>query len=117
MDFTFWDVMLGTISWSIRLLFWPLGFVIKYREFFVTFLPCLFVGLVALNVVLMALRLIGRVVRGVFAVTCRLVWLSRVAAARPSRRSEKAAETLTAVTEGAEGPDDPYWILGVGRWA
>ena len=48
MDFTIWDVLLGIISWSIRILFWPLGFVIKYREFFGAVIAYLVTGIVAL---------------------------------------------------------------------
>ena len=68
MDFTIWDVLLGIISWSIRILFWPLGFVIKYREFFAAVIPYLVTGIVALFLSVWALGLLAMVAQAVFFV-------------------------------------------------
>lgn len=117
MDFTVWDVLIGIISWSIRLLFWPLGFVIKYREFFGTVLPYLILGVIALVVgtwalgmIVLALRGVCRVVRGLFNL-CRVV----VETLRPARGAEEAESTHTAAEKEPEDPSDPYHILGVRR--
>jgi hypothetical protein len=117
MDFAVWDVLIGIISWSIRLLLWPLGFVIKYREFFGTGLPYLILGVIALVVgtwalrmIVLALRGVSRVVRGLFNL-CRVV----VETLRPARGAEEAESTRTAAEKEPEDPSDPSHILGVTR--
>jgi hypothetical protein len=116
MDFTVWDVLLGTISWGIRLLFWPLGFVIKDREFFGTVLPYLALGVIALIVGTAALGLLGSVLRAVF-VTARGIFrffASIVDVLRPSHK-ERLQEAEGINAEPTEDPNDPYQILGVSR--
>lgn len=116
MDLTIWDALIGIISWSIRLLFWPLGFVIKNRESFGTVLPYLFVGVIALIVGTAALGLIGRVLRVVFVMVRGIFrFLAAIVDVfRPSRRGRpQQAEGLNA--ESAEDPYDPYHVLGVRR--
>lgn len=116
MDFTVWDVLIGIISWSIRILFWPLGFVIKYREFFGAVLPYLVLGTIALLVGAAALGLLGSVIRAVF-ITTRGIYRffgAVVAAFRPARKEEsQEGETIDA--EPTENPNDPYRILGISR--
>ena len=116
MDFTVWDVLLGTISWGIRLLFWPLGIVIKYREFFGTVLPHLALGVIALIVGTAALGLLGSVLRAVFVTVQGIfrLFAAMVDVLRPSHKERlQEAEELNA--ESTEDPNDPYQILGVSR--
>jgi hypothetical protein len=116
MDFTVWDVLIGIISWSIRLLFWPLGFVIKYREFFGTVLPYLFLGVIALIVGTAALGLLGTVLRALFVCVrgiCR--FFAAFFDAFRSSRKEEPQEDETTNAEPAEDPNDPYHILGISR--
>jgi hypothetical protein len=116
MDFTIWDVLIGIISWSIRILFWPLGFVIKYREFFGTFFPYLLLGVIALVVGTAALGLLGSVLRGVFVCTRGIYrfFASFIAAFRLSRKEEpQRGEEIHAET--TEDPNDPYQVLGLSR--
>lgn len=116
MDFTVWDVLIGMISWSIRLLFWPLGMVIKYRAFFGTVLPYLFVGVIALIVRTAALGLTGCVLRGVFLTTRSIFRFfgAFFAAFRPSHKDEPQGAEEAAV-DGSKDPTDPYQVLGVSR--
>jgi hypothetical protein len=116
MDFTVWDVLIGIILWSIRILFWPLGFVIKYREFFGTVFPYLLLGVIALVVGTATLGLLGSVLRGGFVCTRGIYhfFASFIAAFRPSRKEEpQRGEEIHAET--TEDPNDPYHVLGVSR--
>ena len=116
MDFTVWDVLLGTISWGIRLLFWPLGFVIKYREFFGAVLPYLALGVITLIVGAAALGLISSVLRGLFVTArgpCRF-FVGIVDVLRTSRK-ERPQEAKGINAEPTKNQSDPYQIFGVGR--
>jgi hypothetical protein len=110
------SVLMANVSWSIRLLFWPLGIVIKYRAFFGTVLPYLFVGVIALIVGSAALGLLGTVFRAVF-VCVRGVYrfcATFIDVFRPSRK-EEPQEGETINTGPPEDPNDPYHILGISR--
>ncbi len=116
MDFTVWDVLIGIISWSIRILFWPLGFVIKYREFFGTVLPYLFLGVIALIAAAAALGLVGSVLRAVFVCVRGIYrfFAAFIDAFRPSRKEEpQRGEEIHPET--TEDPNDPYHVLGLSR--
>jgi hypothetical protein len=115
-DLTVWDMLQGTLSWSARLLFWPLGIVIKYRAFFGTVLPYLFVGVIALLVGTAALGLLGTVLRAVFVCVRGIYrfFAAFIDVVRPSREEEpQGGEEINA--EATEDPNDPYHILGVSR--
>lgn len=116
MGLAIWGALVGIISWSIRILFWPLGLVIKYREFLGTVLPYLVVGLVALIIGSMALRLIGSVVRGGLVVARGMFHFfgAMVGVLRrpPTERSQQAQEVNAEPTADL---NDPYQILGVRR--
>jgi hypothetical protein len=118
MDFTVWDVLIGIISWSIRLLFWPLGIAIKYRAFFGTVLPYLFVGVIALIVGTAALGLLGSVLRAVFVCVRGMyrVFVAFIDAFRPLRK-EEPQEDATINAEPQDEEKDPYDILGVSKYA
>ena len=118
MDFTIWDVLIGIISWSIRILFWPLGLVIKYREFFGAVFPYLLLGVIVLVVGAAALGLLGSVLRGVFVCAHGIYRFfgALVAAFRPSHKEEPQREEEVHA-EPTEDPDDPYHVLGVSRHA
>lgn len=73
MDFTVWDVLIGIMSLVIRLLFWPLGFAIKFREFLGTALPYLAIGGTVLIGCTVALGLVGSIVQGALSIV-RLVF-------------------------------------------
>jgi hypothetical protein len=116
MDFTIWDVLIGIISWSIRILFWPLGFVIKYREFFGAVFPYLLLGVIVLVVGAAALGLLGSVLRGVFVCAQGIYRFfgALITAFRPSRKKEpQSGEESHAVP--IDDPNDPYHVLGVPR--
>jgi|GEM_PF-1222951 len=120
MDFTLWDVLLGIISWSIRILFWPLGFVIKYREFFATVIPYLVTGIVALFLSVWALGLLAMVAQAVFFVVsliyrffkgCFLLAYSLVA--KPKLEANEESDDTAAAPP--QDKSDPYYILGIDR--
>jgi len=116
MDLTIWDALLGSISWGIRLMFWPLGLVIKNREFFGTILPYLVLGSIALIVGTAALGLIGCLLRGVF-LTARGIFRffgAFVATFRSSHKDEPQGAEEVA-TDESKDPTDPYQVLGVSR--
>ena len=116
MDFTIWDVLPGIISWSIRILFWPLGFVIKYREFFATVIPYLVTGIVALFLSVWALGLLAMVAQAVFFVVsliyrffkgCLLLVYSLVA--KPKLAANEESHDTTAPS--SQGESNPYTYL------
>lgn len=120
MDFTIWDVLLGIISWSIRNLFWPLGIVIKYREFFGAVIPYLVTGIVALFLYVWALGLLAVVAQAVFFVVsliyrfvkgCFLLAYSLVAT--PKLEAKEESDDTAAAPPQEES--DRYYILGIGR--
>lgn len=116
MDLTIWDALLGSISWGIRLMFWPIGLVIKNREFFGTILPYLVLGSIALIVGTAAIGPIGCVLRGVFLTTRSIFRFfgAFFAAFRPSHKDEPQGAEEAAV-DGSKDPTDPYQVLGVSR--
>jgi hypothetical protein len=115
-DLTVWDMLQGILSWSARLLFWPLGLVIKYREFFDRLLPHLLLGVIALIVGTAALGLLGGVLRGV-AVCARGIHclFASLLAAFGFPREEKAQAGEEIHVEPTADPSDPYHVLRVSR--
>jgi hypothetical protein len=114
MDLTIWDALAEIISWSIRILFWPVGFVIKFREFFGATLPYLFLGVIALIVAAAALAVLGNVLRGGLWVGPRIIRICqtllfplRTAPTQDAQRSRENDGELT------ECPNDPYVVLGL----
>ncbi len=107
---------LSADSSHFLLLFWPLGIVIKYRAFFGTVLPYLFVGVIALIVGSAALGLLGTVLRAVFVRVRRIyrVCAALIDAFRTSRKEESQRGEENHA-EPTEDPNDPYHVLGISR--
>ena len=111
MDLAIWDAWVAIMSWGIRILFWPLGVVIKYREFIGTTLPYLTLGVVALIIVTGALGLLGRVFRGIERIVCafvRILEVFRFLGGRPQQ-----TEFFNSAPMNHQS--DPYHVLGVRR--
>lgn len=116
MDFSIWEALLGIVSWSIRLLFWPLGVVTKYWEIFGTVLPYLALGVVGLFIGTVALGLLGAVLHAVFVIVRGIyrLFAAIVSVFRPSDKDEsQGADEVNA--QPISDPDDPYQVLGVSR--
>ena len=116
MDLSIWEILLGIISWSIRLMFWPLGFVIKYRAFFGTVLPYLALAVVALFAGMAALGVLGTVLQAVFVIGRGIyrLFAAIVSVFRPSDKDEsQGTEEINA--QPTSDPNDPYQVLGVSR--
>lgn len=112
MDLAIWDALLEIISWSIRLLFWPLGLVIRHREFLSTILPYLVVGIVNLVIGLGVLASIGCVMRSAGNMF-RIFGLANEAVKQRYGASERDAEEYKAMVK--DSPNDPYEVLGLQR--
>lgn len=101
-------------------MFWPLGIVIKYREFFAVVIPYLVTGIVALFLSFWALGLLAMVAQAVFFVLslvyrffrgCFLLAYSLVA--KPKLAANEESDDTAAPPPQDES--DPYYILGIDR--
>lgn len=115
MDFTVWDVLLGTISWGIRLLFWPLGLAIKYREFFGVVLPYLLMGALTLFAATVALGLLGIMLRGASVARGAFRLLGPIGRVfGPLHEDNSHADDELDAGRTADS-NDPYQFLGISR--
>jgi hypothetical protein len=115
---TIWDALVAIISFSISILFWPLGLAIKYWDFFATVVPYLILGAIACVVGTSALGMLLFVLRGVFAVVRGIfgALMAVVAVFRNTRKEQNAQEaTEEEQADDSTDPNDPYHILGVKR--
>ena len=111
---TIWQALLGIITLSIRLLFWPLGFIIKHREFFALVLPYLFLGVTALVLGLLALGLLGNVLRALFLIVRGVFrFFGAIVGVFRSSHRDKPQDGKEGNPRPQDEPNDPYQILGV----
>ena len=116
MDFTVWDVLVGTISWGTRLLFWPLGLVIKYREFFGVVLPYLLMGAITLFAATVALGILGIMLRGASSVARGVFRLLGAIGGGFRPLPEDNSHTDDELDAGqTQDHTDPYQFLGLRR--
>ncbi len=116
---TIWGALVAIISFSISILFWPLGLAIKYWDFFATVVPYLILGAIACVVGTSALGMLLFVLRGVFAVVRGIfgALMAVVAVFRHTRKEQDDAQDATEEEQADDStdPNDPYHILGVKR--
>lgn len=110
MDLTVWDMLQGILSWSARLLFWPLGLVIKYREFFGTVLPYLLSGVITLIVGTAILVVLGSIFRWALLMADGVLRIFKTLVIGGLGSSYKRNGP-----QPADHSSDPYHVLGVSR--
>lgn len=114
MELAIWDTLIVIISLGVRILFWPFGLLIKYREFWGHLLPYLVFAFVSLVGGVAAIGFLGGmvlVVRNAAHSISRLFGV--VVAALHALCGGSSGRSEGSRTDLEENSSDPYQIFGV----